>query len=131
MIYRVLILLIIMIGCNSEYQQMSGVLQSIIDSELNNEIIDDKENYIFFLQNAKCKCSEQTLEEIENLSQIFDNNVVVVINNRNHFSLQSLRNAKTKVKYLSVNTLISYGFIQDKDILVWLNKEKLNYKLLE
>ncbi|MGW8122267.1 hypothetical protein ACV07N_06360 [Roseivirga echinicomitans] len=57
-----------------------------------------------------------------------DKKVLVVVNNKNHFSLPLLFGKD--VKFVGVNKLISYGFIQDKDVLVEYNERILTYNFL-
>lgn len=122
--------LFILVSCKTKSDELSIVLEDIVENELGSELEADKENYIFFLQNAACKCSDSTLENIYDSSMDATKNVIVVVNSKDHFSLPKLKESNGKVMFLSVNDLISYGFMQDKDVLVSFNKGKLIYENL-
>lgn len=122
--------LFVLMSCGSDSDELSVILSDIVENELVTELETNKDNYIFFLQNAACKCSESTLDAIYDSSMEVDKNVIVVVNSRDHFSLPKLKESNGKIMFLSINDLISYGFMQDKDVLVSFREEKLIYENL-
>lgn len=112
---------------NSE-DDFTVIMSDVIEGEFSDYLNNGELNYVFFLQNAECKCSETTLELIDKLDSEPNNKVIVVVNNKNHFSLPLL--SGKDVKFVGVNKLISYGFIQEKDVLVEYDKKVLSYKFL-
>lgn len=114
---------------NKKQDEISEKLKSIIENEISEDLGVESKAYIFFLQNAECKCSDETLNRIENFDTT-KGELIVVVNKRDHFSIPQLDKMKGSIKFISINTLISYGFLQDKDILVELENDQLMYSTL-
>lgn len=129
--YRVMILAVALFtGCQERKSLLSEALSQIVKNELQDEINPDKNNYIYFLQNAACKCSEATLDSIMISGDDSEKNVIVVVNHKDHFALPQLQDGNHTLKLMGINELISYGFMQDKDVLVRLKGGELFYETL-
>jgi hypothetical protein len=125
--YLIFIASVLILSCTSKGLDDTGkVIESIIENELASDIDVNKKTYIYFLQNAECKCSEETLDQIRDFDQT-KGKLLVIVNKHSHFSVKRLQKVEENLRYISINTLLSYGFIQDKDILVELEKNKLIY----
>ncbi len=109
---------------------LGQILSQIIKEEMNDVVSDDHLTSVFFLQNAECKCASSTLDLIHKMGEEKLRKVVVVVNNKDHFSLPRLANSQVELKYLSVNDLMAYGFFQAEDILVELTSSSFNFKKL-
>ena len=114
-------------SCSRELKdKTTEILENIIENELATELNSKGKTFIYFLQNAECKCSEETLEDI----RIFDQGrgkLIVLVNKKSHFALPKLDNVQQNLRYIGINTLLSYGFLQDKDLLVEIEKDNFFY----
>ncbi|MBO3699873.1 hypothetical protein [Roseivirga sp. E12] len=121
------VFLLLFCSCtNNEPDDSSVIIKSIVENEMSHEIRKEGKTFIFFLQNAECKCSEETLDRIRAFDET-KGKLIIVVNKRSHFSVPKLQAKQESLKYISINTLLSYGFFQDKDMLVELDGNKLIY----
>jgi len=125
--FRVILLLPFLSSC-SDYQSndTTEILKEIIKNELSSDLNSSEKTFIYFLQNAECKCSEETLNQIRDFDKK-RGNLIVVVNKKSHFAVSKLKIVKDNLKYIGINTLLSYGFLQDKDILVEIQHDRLSY----
>lgn len=123
----IFVFLLLSYSCtNNKLDEKALIIRSIVENELSDDIMRGGKTFIFFLQNAECKCSEETLDRIRAFDET-RGQLVIVVNKRSHFSVPKLQEKENNLKYLSINVLLSYGFFQDKDMLVELDGNKLIY----